>query len=214
MERALDTYEFRDRVQEVVLPLQREAFGGLAPDSVIHRVRLACDRFESPLVRWEHALQPVVLLAIVPLFALANAGVAVSSNADGISLPVATGVALGLLLGKPIGITLFAWAAVRLKWARLPRHLTWSRLHASSWLAGIGFTMSLFISGLALEGSQLHAARIGLLVASACAAIIGSLLLWRTCPPLLIDAPARAQSGEPERRDARLSEARVVADGV
>lgn len=181
LRRSLSAPAFAGRLRRLIGPAEQESADGLAPDTIAHRVREACDRLESPVVRWEHALQPAVLFFIVPLFALANSGVQLTGSASQAAVPVAAGVGLGLLLGKPIGVTLFAWLAVRLRIAELPAGLSWPQLHAASWLAGIGFTMSLFISGLALTGPALEAARIGLLAGSAVAGLLGAALVAWTC---------------------------------
>jgi len=129
----------------------------------------------SPLDRLETALHPWVAFGIMPLFALANAGVRVELSA--MTEPVALAVAAGLVLGKPLGIMTFSWVAVKLGLARLPGGVNWSILLGASFLAGIGFTMSLFIAGLALEGELLTAGKIGTLVGSALSAIFGMGLL-------------------------------------
>jgi len=123
----------------------------------------------------ETALHPWVAFGIMPLFALANAGVRVELSAMRES--VALAVAAGLVLGKPLGIVAFSWVAVQLGLARLPSGVNWRILLGASFLAGIGFTMSLFIAGLALEGELLTAGKIGTLVGSALSAIFGMGLL-------------------------------------
>ena len=104
----------------------------------------------SPLERLETALHPWVGFVIMPLFALANAGVRIELGE--LTHPVAVAVALGLLLGKPIGILLFSYLGVRLGVAKLPEGVNWWVLLGGGLLAGIGFTMSIFITGLALAG--------------------------------------------------------------
>jgi NhaA family Na+:H+ antiporter len=90
------------------------------------------------------------------------------------------GVMLGLLLGKPIGITLAAWLAVRLKLASLPAGIGWNHIHGASWLGGIGFTMSLFVAGLAFrDEGLLTLSKLGILAGSTLAGIAGSALLLR-----------------------------------
>jgi NhaA family Na+:H+ antiporter len=139
---------------------------------------------ESLLQRVEIALHGPVAFIIMPVFALANAGVPLGAGlATAIRTPVALGVALGLLLGKPIGITLASYAAVRAGAAELPEGVTWRHVHGVSWLGGIGFTMSLFIAGLAFaDAGVLDIARLGVLGASACAGIVGYMLLRRAAP--------------------------------
>jgi NhaA family Na+:H+ antiporter len=162
---------------------EREDGDEMPPDTAVHRVRELANKVESPLIRWEHGLQPYVLYGVMPIFALANAGVSVGGEAASQGLgPVGWGVALGLLLGKPIGVTLGAWLGVKTGFCALPQGVSWGQIHAASWLAGIGFTMSLFISNLALTGPSATAAKLGLLLGSVLAGIIGVILLIRTCP--------------------------------
>jgi NhaA family Na+:H+ antiporter len=116
----------------------------------------------------------------MPIFALANAGVALGAVADAARSPLALGVALGLLVGKPVGITLGAWIAVRSGVAVLPYGVDWRRLHGAAWLGGIGFTMSLFVGTLAFgESPLLDVAKAAVLVSSAAAGGVGALLLAR-----------------------------------
>jgi NhaA family Na+:H+ antiporter len=132
----------------------------------------------SPLEQLEEKLHPWVAFAIVPLFALANAGVAVRL-AD-LGSPVALAVAAGLTLGKPVGIVLASWAAVKAGVARLPEGVSWKVMIGAGCLGGIGFTMSLFIAGLALRDQVLlEEAKVGVFTGSAVSAALGSvLLLW------------------------------------
>jgi NhaA family Na+:H+ antiporter len=141
----------------------------------------ACEKVQPPLHRMERALHPWVTFTIMPLFALANAGVLLGGNAaSALSQPVALGVLLGLVLGKPLGITLASWVAVRARLASLPPGITWSHIHGAAWLGGIGFTVSLFVAGLAFnEESLLIMAKLGILSASLIAGIVGSVLLAR-----------------------------------
>jgi Na+:H+ antiporter, NhaA family len=126
--------------------------------------------------RLEQGLHPWVSFGIVPLFALVNAGISLHGvNGEILRQPIFLGVAFGLLLGKPLGITLFSWIAVRLRLAELPRGVNWRQLHAVSWLGGIGFTVSIFIAGLAFDTEgQYTLARIAVLAASVLAAAIGA----------------------------------------
>jgi NhaA family Na+:H+ antiporter len=134
----------------------------------------------SPVEYLEQLLHPWASFVIIPLFALANAGVVFSLSDLGD--PVAIAVALGLSVGKPLGIVLFCFIAVKIGVAALPEGVTWAILCSASFLAGIGFTMSLFISGLALEGLDLEAAKVGILAGSLIAAIIGMGLLFALLP--------------------------------
>ena len=132
----------------------------------------------------EHALHPWVAFIVIPVFGFFNAGVALGGLEPGdVLAPLPLGVALGLLLGKQIGITGFAWLAIRLGLAKLPEKVSWRQLHALSLLAAIGFTMSLFIGNLAFATpEQIDAVKIGVLAGSVIAAL-GGFLLLRTCLP-------------------------------
>lgn len=148
---------------------------------LIQSLEDACEKAEPPLQRIEHDLQLWVAFGIIPLFALANAGVLLGGNLiSAFENPVTIGVVLGLVIGKPLGITLFAWAAVKAGLARLPSGVSWTAIHGVSWLGGIGFTMSLFIGNLAFGQSVLlDDVKIGVLTASLLAGIVGFVLLRR-----------------------------------
>lgn len=139
---------------------------------------------EPLLARLEHSLHGVVAFAIMPLFALANAGVSVAGDFSAmIKDPVVLAVVAGLLIGKTAGITLFSWAAVRLNIAQLPALSNWRQLTGVSALAGIGFTMSLFIGALAYgESLELVEAKIGVLGGSLIAGILGCVILRSARP--------------------------------
>lgn len=129
----------------------------------------------SPLERLEDRLHPWVAFLIMPLFALANAGVAVELNA--LKTSTTWAVALGLLIGKPVGIVGLSWIAVRLRLARLPDGVDWKVMVGAGMLAGIGFTMAIFIATLAVEGRLLEAAKVGTLLGSCVSACFGLALL-------------------------------------
>jgi len=147
----------------------------------LHQLEEACKRAATPLQRIEHLLHPWVTFVVMPLFALANAGVSFADLGSGDLMPrVTLGVAIGLVAGKPIGIVLATWLAVRLRLAALPDSVTWAQMLGAGFLCGIGFTMSLFIADLAFGASTaLAAAKLGILFASALAGMIGSALLAR-----------------------------------
>ncbi|MGD9723465.1 MAG: Na+/H+ antiporter NhaA [Pirellulales bacterium] len=134
----------------------------------------------SPLERLETALHAWVAFAIMPLFALANAGVVLQPEAA--RHGVAWAVAAGLVLGKPLGIVAFSWLAIRCGVAQLPTGANWRALLGVGCLGGIGFTMSLFIAGLAFEGNLLDSAKIGAFAGSTISAIAGYLLLVVSLP--------------------------------
>jgi len=134
---------------------------------------------DGPVEKLEHALHPWTGFLIVPLFALANAGVELGGAAleRAVSSPVTLGVATGLVVGKTLGITLFAFVALRLGLAHLPRGLTKGQILPVSVVAGIGFTVSLFVAELSFTGRLLDDAKIGVLVASLVAAIVGTVMV-------------------------------------
>jgi len=134
----------------------------------------------SPLEYLESTLHPWVAFGILPLFALANAGV--PFRLADLGDPIALAVAAGLLVGKPVGIVAASFAAVKLGLARKPAEVSWATLTGAGLLAGIGFTMALFVSGLALTGPELDVAKVGVLAASAVAAAAGMGLLVATLP--------------------------------
>ncbi|HEX3062430.1 MAG TPA: Na+/H+ antiporter NhaA [Usitatibacter sp.] len=141
---------------------------------------------QSPLQRLEHALSPWVAFAVVPVFALANAGIDLSSIrwGEAFSSALTLGVIVGLVAGKFIGISGFSWLAVRLGIGRLPAGVDWRQVMGAAWLAGIGFTMSLFIAQLAFaQPEQVEAAKLGILVASCMAAALGIAWLWTPARP-------------------------------
>jgi NhaA family Na+:H+ antiporter len=148
----------------------------------IHALEQKCEMIESPLHRIEHALQPWVAFVIMPIFAFANAGVHIlGKTSAALGHPITLGVLLGLLLGKPIGITLFARLASVAGLGSRPAAVTWNQIFGASWLCGIGFTMSLFIASLALgDGGLLDMSKIGTLAASIAAGCVGSILLLKT----------------------------------
>jgi NhaA family Na+:H+ antiporter len=139
------------------------------------------DASPSPLARLEHALHPWVAWGILPLFALVNAGVTLDASLlAGLAAPLSLGVELGLLLGKPAGILLFAYLAVRLRLGEKPAGVSWKALAGCACLGGIGFTMSLFIAGRSFPDAQdFVAAKAAIFLASAVSAIAGCLLLSR-----------------------------------
>ena len=149
--------------------------------TAIEALESYCEKMQAPLQRFEHALLPWVTFLFMPIFALANAGVPLSGNlARAVGEPIALGVALGLVFGKVTGVTLASWLAVRLGWASLPAQVSWRQIHGAGWLAGIGFTMSLFMASLAFaDEAQLTSAKLGILLGSVCAGTVGSAILWR-----------------------------------
>jgi len=158
-----------------------EATSANRAQAAAQTLETVADRMQSPAQRLEHLLLPWSTYLILPLFALANAGVTIEFNQSLLSM-VSVGVFLGLVLGKAIGITLFAWVAVKLKLADLPSSVDFRQLFSASWLAGIGFTMSLFIAGNAFRNAPdlLDQSKAGILIASFVAGVIGFVLTYLT----------------------------------
>jgi NhaA family Na+:H+ antiporter len=129
----------------------------------------------APLTRIERALHPWTAFVIMPLFALANAGVPI--DVDGLGEPIGLAIAAGLFFGKSIGIFGASWLTVTLGWATRPLGVTWPILGGAAFLGGIGFTMALFIASLGLSGDLLVAGKIGVLLGSFVSAVAGMLIL-------------------------------------
>jgi NhaA family Na+:H+ antiporter len=133
----------------------------------------------TPLKKLEHDLHPSVAYFVIPIFAFVNAGVTLTDVDSAAAFgPVTIGIALGLFIGKQIGVMAFAWGAVRLGLCRLPQGVTWLHVYGVALLSGIGFTMSLFIGSLAFDDAAYVAPiRIGVLVGSILSAIAGVAVL-------------------------------------
>ncbi|MDA0147713.1 Na+/H+ antiporter NhaA [Vibrio sp. LaRot3] len=140
----------------------------------------------SPLKHMEHALHPYVAFFILPLFAFANAGISLEGvSIEGLTSMLPLGIAMGLLVGKPLGIFTFSWAAVKMGVAKLPEGINFKHIFAVSVLCGIGFTMSIFISSLAFGSVNAEFdtyARLGILMGSTTAAVLGYFLLHTSLP--------------------------------
>lgn len=146
----------------------------------VHALERASEGVQAPLLRLEHGLQPLVQYGIMPLFAFANAGVRLGGTEGPPVTSVTLGILLGLVLGKPAGIMLFSWLAVRLNLASLPLGTSWRFIHGAAWLGGIGFTMSLFIAAQAFGGTALFfPAKVGILLGSTTTGLIGTIILRR-----------------------------------
>ena len=151
-----------------------------AAHNQIHKLHHLVSGVNSPLDKFIHILHPWVSFVIMPIFALVNAGVSVGDIhvVDFVRHPVSLGVVLGLVIGKPLGIVLFSWIACKMKLAVLPQGVGWNHILATGFLGGIGFTMALFISNLALTETEASTmSKLGILVASLCAGVLGSLIL-------------------------------------
>lgn len=153
---------------------------------VLQKISRSTKDAQTPLQRMESRFYPIVTFSILPLFALSNAGVELGSNFfAGLTNPVTLGVGLGLIVGKFLGISLICHLMVALKWAKLPVGSTWMHLYGVAMLAGVGFTMSLFITELAFGGNEasIQASKIGILIASVLAGLIGYYILKKLAPP-------------------------------
>jgi NhaA family Na+:H+ antiporter len=170
----LETPRFAPFVERAFALVRRGQWpqGGV---SSVRRLRAAARETVSPLEYLEQLLHPWVAFVVMPVFALANAGVPIEMRSFGD--PVAIAVAAGLVIGKPLGVVLASWLAVRIGMARLPDGVGWRAIVGAGALAGIGFTMALFVAELALTDAPLQTAKVGILVGSAVAAVIGTALL-------------------------------------
>lgn len=195
----LDKRGFLEKSRSLLAELERsdeasaDSEGSRNDQQRIRAMSQACEDVEAPTQRFEHALHPWVIFVIMPIFALANAGVVLSEDPVAlISNPLAIGIVLGLVVGKQIGVALFSWGAVRSGIASLPSSLSWRHIYGVGWLGGIGFTMSLFIAGLAFESSSLmDISKIGIYAGSLIAGIGGVLILLRSTP-----SAARGKEGD------------------
>jgi NhaA family Na+:H+ antiporter len=135
----------------------------------------------SPLHRLEEDLHPMVAFFVLPIFAFSNAGINFSNlTMESLTHPVPVGIALGLFLGKQLGVFGFAWLAIKTGIATKSKEVSWTSLYGVALLTGIGFTMSLFIGSLAFEHAELPAnidERFGILLGSLCSAVLGYLVL-------------------------------------
>lgn len=185
--RRIDEAGFIQRVRTLMAHFEEGGSGSarmLTNDQQQHAVlelEEACEAVQAPLQKLEHVLHPWVAFAIVPVFALANAGVPLSvSGISGPGLLVIVGIMLGLVAGKPLGLVGMSWLLVRLGVTTLPEGVRWAHIVGVGCLAGLGFTMSLFIATLGFgESELLEAAKLGILGASLLSGVLGFILLRR-----------------------------------
>lgn len=207
-----NSYFFSDRMRELVTRFEKaeEYQTSLQVNStqqrLIRKMTRECHHVEAPLQRLEHNLHPISVFVIMPVFAFANSGVRLPFDELGALLfeRVTLGIILGLVIGKPLGIVLFSWLAVKSRIAELPAGIRWNQIAGAGMLAGIGFTMSLFINGLAFTSvgaGTAHAAtaeagpvselaarfilegKLGIFIASIISGIVGLLYLRSVCKP-------------------------------
>jgi NhaA family Na+:H+ antiporter len=182
----LDTHQFLDRSQ-AILKQFKECSGemrGCIPTTesqldAIAALEQTCEKVETPMQRLERFLDPWIAFLIVPLFTLANAGVSLGGNTFTFLVhPVALGVIFSLIIGKQVGITFFTWIAVRSGIGELPKEVNWRQIYGLGWLSGIGFTIAIFMANLAFEDALLlSTVKVGILIASLIAGIVGLIIL-------------------------------------
>jgi Na+:H+ antiporter, NhaA family len=153
---------------------------------VVDKIKELTKAASTPLQRLEHALHPIVLFFIMPIFALANAGISLQGlTFQDVITPVSVGIFLGLLLGKFLGVVGASWLFLKMGWATLPEDMPFKTIYGLAMLAGIGFTMSLFITNLAFKSQDvIMQAKVGTLSASLLAGFIGFIILRKTLPKL------------------------------
>ncbi|MEL7562324.1 Na+/H+ antiporter NhaA [Dehalogenimonas sp. 4OHTPN] len=150
----------------------------------VEKIGEAYEQVQNPLLRLEHSLHPFSAFLIMPVFALANAGVALGGSDVNLMQPVAWGILAGLIIGKPLGIVGMTFLISRLGWIRKPDSCQWNHIIGAGIIGGVGFTMSIFIAGLAFEEPGLiDSAKLAIVSASLIAGAAGVFYLWRLPPP-------------------------------
>ena len=182
----IDGRAFLERAEKVLGEFRRaEGAGetieaGAAKSEALDQLATDCQRAEAPMLRFEHALAPWIKHVIMPVFALANAGVALGGGVGALGNPIGAGILCGLVLGKPIGIVAFTWLGTRSGVASMPAGVRWPQIFGAALLAGIGFTMSLFIANLAFGVSaELEITKVAILAASLVSGLAGAFVLAR-----------------------------------
>jgi NhaA family Na+:H+ antiporter len=170
-ERALAKLRGREMTRESMIDDQEQ----LAALESLHD---AAGDMVPPGLALEHRLHPVLAFLVLPLFALVNAGVAIGGGPVAAPVSITTGIILGLVVGKPLGIVVLSWLTVKLGRGELPAGVSWGQILGAGLLAGVGFTMALFIGDLAfVDAAATDRAKIGILVASAVAGVAGYVVL-------------------------------------
>ena len=186
-----DTDRFVNRVQEIMneFHCEEQSCGysillNRGHLNAVHSLELACHDVETPLQRLEHFLHPWIAFGLLPIFAFANAGLSLEGIgfANLVAQPLTMGITLGLFIGKPLGVALFSFLAVKTGIAVLPAEVRWSHIIGAGMLGGIGFTMSLFVSGLSFVSPELlNYSKLGILLGSVLSAAAGLLFLSFEC---------------------------------
>ena len=181
-----NTNEFSERVKKLIKKFDetgdhwKNVLNNAERRHDVHAIETSCEKVLTPLQRFEHGLHPWVAFFIIPVFALANAGVTLAGLdiLDALFSPISLGIIVGLFIGKQAGIFIFSFLAVKMKFASLPEGVNWKNLYGAGILAGIGFTMSLFIAGLAFDNpALLDLSKIGVLTGSLLSGILGFVYL-------------------------------------
>ncbi len=184
---SVDSRSYLTRARDLIFAFERSVEGAHQEErshqqiALIKELEHNSENMLSPLQRFEVALHPWVAFIIMPLFALSNAGVRVEGSfISTLTDPITLGIVIGLFVGKQVGVTFLSWIAVRLGFADLPYGVTWLQFYGVALLGGIGFTMSIFIAGLAFtDGDFTAKATMGVLLGSAISGIMGYLILHR-----------------------------------
>lgn len=181
-----NTQKFSDKVKDLINKFDstgnhgENVLSNQERQTNVMAIEESCEKVLTPLQRFEHGLHPLVAFFIIPIFALANAGVTLAGLDILAALlsPVSLGIIAGLFIGKQLGIFAFSFLAVKLKLASLPKGVNWKNLYGAGILAGIGFTMSLFIAGLAFNIPELlDLSKIGILTGSLLSGVVGFVFL-------------------------------------
>lgn len=182
--RKIDAPSFLERAKKLLYEFEEDLKPGITEPTTdqrgaLHAMEVASTNAESPLIRMEHAMHSWSAFFIVPVFAFANAGVAFGGDINVFS-GVSLGIILGLFVGKQIGVFGMAWLAVKMGWANMPSGVSWMQIWGVSLLCGIGFTMSLFIAGLAFtDAATIDNAKVGILLASLISGAVAWVVLSR-----------------------------------
>ncbi len=172
----LDNFIERDKERKSILLNEEQV-------DAVEMLASSYEAVRNPLVRLEKAWHPISSFIVMPVFALANAGIQISGLSSQFITPVTLGIVLGLMLGKPIGITSATYIAHRLGWAKKPNAISWKHVFGAGILGGVGFTMSIFITQLSFEDpATTSMAKLFILCSSLIMGVIGVLYLMRTGP--------------------------------
>lgn len=183
--RRVDEVAFKEKASSFLNSMEVGEKDDRKNQEAVQALEILSKGAETPLARMEHALHGWVAFFIMPVFALANAGVDLRSVSiiDALLHPVALGILAGLFIGKQVGVAIFSWLALKLNIAEMPKGVTWKQLYGVAILTGVGFTMSLFIAGLSFGDPEvLDRAKTGILAASLFAGLLGYFLLRTSAP--------------------------------